>query len=374
MTEVTFEVAAFADAINKASRIAPTRGSAFDKASGIVIEVRPTLLEHSVTVKATDTDITYLEWVDSLAIEGNDATWRLPSGILQAITSRLPIGSNKTVTMQDHPTKSGVLISCGRIKAEMRTIPIEYFPNWNPFDPSALVKVTNLSARLAQVAWATGNGDPPLTGVHMDGEKMVGTDRYKMVIVDCQVPLGAPITVPFGNIEPVLKNITDAHMLALADRLLLMPDATTQIQAVIFQQKFPNVQGAIERNAPWPHSISIEKTRFLDCIQRMSSLVKSDRFPLLTMKIGREEITCSMTAPELADIEEVLEVDGQALHEVGTLLFTPDMLEGVLSHSPSEKVDFWYCPESPKKLVKVDGGSGFVGCVMPRVPPSSPAA
>jgi hypothetical protein len=54
-----FENATIADSIAKASRVAPTKGEAFDKASGILMTLDPE--EKTVTLRSTNLMVFYLE-------------------------------------------------------------------------------------------------------------------------------------------------------------------------------------------------------------------------------------------------------------------------------------------------------------------------
>ena len=80
MTKVVFENATIRDVIGKAARVAPTKGSAFEKSNGLLMEVDPDGPE--VVLRATNLEIFYMEIADVVSIEGPARTWRLPATVI----------------------------------------------------------------------------------------------------------------------------------------------------------------------------------------------------------------------------------------------------------------------------------------------------
>ena len=56
-TTIVFENAILADAVNKAARVSPTKGAAFDKAAGIVFDVEPQ--KRTAFVRSTDLEVSF---------------------------------------------------------------------------------------------------------------------------------------------------------------------------------------------------------------------------------------------------------------------------------------------------------------------------
>lgn len=360
--KVVFETATIADAVDKAARVAPTKGSAFDKASGILMNLAPE--ESCVYIRATNLEIYYLEAVDTVSIEG-EGEWRFPSQILSGILSKLPIGSGKEVVLEQE-TFGEVKLKSGRTTAKLRTIDSSYFPTWEPFDPEALDMVPDLGARIQQVEWAalTG-GEPPMSGIHLNGEVVVATDRIRMAVAPCEAePIYKPVTIPAGILKPVMRSMRDVAIGLDQGQFLLMPDPTTQIRTVIFDTPYPDITRAMRRNQP--ATVKFKKDHLLAMIDRAMVFGTRDRSPQMTMYIGAGEIAVMMSDQEQGLLGDIIDVPGYADHKRTKILFTPKNLTDAIAASPSEQVELHYTPETPTAVVRVDGGSGYEAWVMPR--------
>lgn len=360
--KVTFENATIADAITKAARVAPTKGSAFDKAAGILMELDED--DKTVTIKATNLDIFYLEVVDAVELEGS-GVWRFPSSIISGIMAKLPIGSGKNVTMERKPN-GDIALKTGRTSAVMRTIEAAYYPEWGPFDPNDLELVPDLGERIKQVEWAAlSGGDPPLSGIHLDGQQIIASDRIRLAVVPCEAePIYKPITVPAGILKPVLATMRDVAVGINEGQFLLMPDSSTQIRTVIFTEDYPNIGRAMNRTQP--NTVKFKKSELLEIIDRAMVFGSRDRAPVLTTYIGSGEIAVMMSDQDQGLLGDVIDTPGYADHKRLKILFTPRNLTDAINAAPSEQVAIHYNAEIGTTVVRIDGGSGYEAWVMPR--------
>ena len=236
MTKVEFETATITDAIKKAARIAPSKGSAFDKAAGIVLTIDPE--QGLVVVRATNLDVYSMEWVDTVSIEGEPTEWRVPSTLFNTFLTSLPIGTGKNVVFEEKEAGRARLLhaTSGRTKAKFNLMATEYFPAWDVFTPDGLVEVDDLGGRIGQAEWAAEKtGEPPLSGVHFNGSEVIACDRYRLAVAPLVIPdLVEPITVPAGILSQVLKQTGEVSLGVRNGKLLLMPDKTTQIMTVVY--------------------------------------------------------------------------------------------------------------------------------------------
>lgn len=367
MTKITFENAVIRDAINKAARIAPTKGTAMDKAAGILIKIDTT--QGKAIVKATNTDVYYMEIVDCLSVEGDDVTWRVNSMIVDGVCSKLPVSSGQTSTFNDEqPGGSTILISSGRMRAHCRILDPSYFPEWGAFDPSLLLPVPDFAARLESVQWAAAkSGEPPLGGIHLTGSQICATDRFKIALAPCDAAhLYKPVTIPAGILSPLMKNLGDVRIgIGDSEELYFMPDDATQIRTVIYANKYPNVPVLMEKNQP-PNSVSFKKSSLLEVIERAMVFGQRERIPVLKMILGEEEVAVMMEDQELGLLGDVVETPGQAQHERFTIMLNPNNFTPALNSSPNEDMTMRYTFGNAKKPVRLDGGSGYECLVMPR--------
>lgn len=358
--KAVFENATISDAIQKSARVAPTKGEAFDKASGILMTLDPT--ENTITLRSTNLDVFYMEVVDAIEVEG-EATWRLNAQILSEVMAKLPLGSGKTVSLEQ--VGGEVILKSNRTTAKFRMMDSSYYPEWDSFDPEALDIVENFGERIKQVEWAAlMDHDVAYSGIHLDGEYATATDRYRLAMVECEAePVYKPITIPAGILKPVLAGMKDVAIGIDQGSFLLMPTPTVQIKTRIYDKEYPNVAALMNRD--WPTSVKFKKQRVLEIIERAVIFSKRDRSPKLTFFIGKGSISVMCADADLGLLGDGIDLDEGAEHKVAKFQFTPKNLEEALQNAPSAEVEFYYDPENVKFPVKVDGGSGYRALVMP---------
>lgn len=361
MTKVTFENATIRDVIGKAARIAPTRGSAFDKAAGILLEVDADRGE--VTVRSTNIEVFYMEVVDVVGIEGPSCQWLVPSMLLDGICAKLPITSGASVAFDNEGPQ--LKIATGRMRATIRLMDPTYYPDWKAFDPDNLTAVSDFGGRLQQVQWAASKtGTPPLTGIHLNGQIAAATDTFRIALTPCEIELYEPVTIPAATLTPLMKTLGEVRIGQEDGHLLLMPDESTQIRAVIFQGKYPPVQNVLKRDEPV--AVMVKRDALVEMIEQAMVMGQRDRTPILKMILGLEELAVMMEDVEMGLLGNVLELPGQANHDRHYIGFTPENITSALKASPNGDVTMYYTPGSPMKPVRLDGGSGYESLIMPR--------
>lgn len=365
MTSVVFENATIQDVIGKAVKIAPTRGSKFEKAAGILITIDAD--KRTVSVQATDTEVFYTEFVDFVDIEGPSTKWLIPSQVLGGVCSGLQIGSGKQITWTSEDGRI-LNMASNKLRVKLNMMQTHHYPEWDSFDPDELEMVTGFGDLVTLVMWAAAkDSDPPMSGVHFNGDFVVATDRYRLV----RVPLDSdaiykPITVPVNSFVPLGKILHDARVGVIDGHLCMMPDDSTQIKTVIYGGDYVSY----ERVFDFEHSNSLEikRTPLIEMMNRAMVMTGAERVPTLRMYIGQEEVACFMEQQELGMLGDVIDVPGQAAHKRIKLKFTPKNIIEALSNAPSEKVTIHYNTDLTKtKPVKIDGGSGYIAMVMPMV-------
>lgn len=355
-----FETATLADCLKKAAAVAPAKGQAFDKAAGIVLDLSP----ESCVIKATNLEVFYTEWIDAVDVDEN-MTWRLPSVLLASVIGSLPIGSGKTVVLEQK--NNTIYIEQGRTKARINLLPLEYYPIWTAFDPEVCVDAGRFADRLKQVQWAaSGNAaDHPFNGIHVSGEIIVATDRYRIAAVPLVIPgLQKPVTVPGGPLVAALGRSGDVKLGSEGDQLLIMPDEHTQVRAVCYGQEYPKYQNVMKRDQP--ESITCNRTSLLEIMNRALTFSGSERTPVMRVFIGQEEIAVMMTNTEVGLLGDVVEVPGYATHARIEFTFTPKNLMDALGASPNDHINLYYNPAYPGKPLRIDGGSGYEAWIAPR--------
>lgn len=365
MTKVVFETATLADAIKKADRVSPSKGQAFDKAAGIVMEVQGSPMP--VVIRATNLEVFSMEWVDTVEIEGEPVSWRIPARLFAQVMASLPIGTGKTVTLEEkiQGFSSQLHLTAGRTKARFNLMDVGYYPNWSAFDPDQLFPVNDLGGRLALVEWATSKADIPINGVHLDGERAIATDKYRLATTELKIgDLAEPVTIPAGILAQILRQTGEVSMGVDGHTLMIMPDEHTQIRTVIYGDKYPGTSRIMKRDHP--DRVTVHKDRILEILQRASNFAGADRIPSLKMFLGKGEIAVMMQNEEVGLLGDVLEVPGYCDHDRFEIKFTPKNLIESISNAPNDQLDIHYDVTNAKSLVYIDGGSGYEVWIMPR--------
>jgi DNA polymerase III sliding clamp (beta) subunit (PCNA family) len=366
VTKLRFEVAALAAAIKKASRIAPTKaGKALDSSAGIVFEISPKY-PNQVTLKSTNLEVFYLEVVPALEVTADeDTVWRLSSSMLAQIVGSYPLGSGQTMTMELKGQQ--IHLSQNRSRGRLNMMRPEGYPRWTAVPPVDLCTVEKFGALIGAVEWAAARrGEPPLTGVHLNGHAVAATDRYRMAMMPCSVTLPAPVTIPSGVLGAVIRPEADVQMGMVDSTLLLMPDEATQIRTVIYDVQFPNVMNFASYTPP--AMIEVNKSGVLDILQRAVIMTQNERdVPTVTVIVGKGEFAAMGADQEMGLLGDSILLNGtQASHPRVQFKFTPQNIIDGINNCPSDKVVIYYNPEDVTKPWKIDGGSGYIAVGIPR--------
>jgi DNA polymerase III sliding clamp (beta) subunit (PCNA family) len=364
-TVVSFEAGTIADCMKKAARVAPAKvGSSFDKAAGIVLDIAPNT-DAPCIVRATDTDVFYMETVDVVQATGDKVRWRLPSQLLANVIGTIPATAGKNVTFAQN-SPSQVEISSGRMRAKLNLNANPFYPEWDTTDGLSLRAAPNFGGNITRVEWAASkNGPAPLNGVHLDGEYIVATDRYRIARVPCLIDLpNGPVTIPAGSIGQLLKQMGD--VLVGVDEMLFvaMPDDYTQIKTITLGQEYISLRKIT--SLTYGERIEFSKALLVDKIQKAGNFAGADRSPVLSLYVGKGELAVFMSNEEVGLFGDVIELPSQADHPRTQIRFTPKMLLDALNNAPNDKVAMEYEPLNVKRPIHIDGDSGYEVWLAPR--------
>ena len=374
---VTFETAGLAAAVGKAARVAPSKGMAFDKAAGILIEGRPHATDPArrITIKATNLEVDYLEWVQPLEMSSDeDFDWRLPSSILAGFCAGMPIGSGKTVTISREGVTGNVTLQSGKKKATINVMSADGYKPWTPFDPDMLHDVKGFPARVGQAAWACDKAAVPFSGVHLDGTHILATDKYRLVRVPCDADVAEPVTVPMDTLGPILKSVEDVRLGANENYLLIMPDEYTQMRAIRYDAKYPAVSRIMDA-AIFNRVVTVPRIRLREALSLMTGLIaKGERYPIVTLTFNADTLHLEMNVPGNGVMVDELEITTETvvrpeidepMVELFAINFTPTYLTDALDQPKTDTVMLGYRTDKSSPM-KMWDGLGFEAWIMPR--------
>lgn len=364
-TVVSFEAGTIADAIKKAARVAPVKvGSAFDKAAGIVFDIYPGT-DAPCIIRATNTDIFYVETIDTIKCEGDTVRWRLPSQILANIIGNISSAAGRVVTFT-HQRPNVIEINSGRMKLNLILNGNPYYPEWDITDGGILTTAPNFGGNITRVEWAASkNGPSPLDGVHITGTHIIATDRYRIARVPCEINLpSGPITIPAWSIGQLLKQMGDVEIGVDGNLFVAQPDSYTQIKTTIIGQQYPPIDRITSME--FEERIDVNRSVLLGQIQNASQIAGADRAPVMVMIIGKNELAVMMSNDEIGLFGDVTELNGQADHGRVQIRFTPRMFIDALNNAPNDKIAIKYNPGNVNLPIGLDGDSGYEAWIAPR--------
>lgn len=364
-TKLTFDVSAVADAVEKAGRVSPTKGPAFDRSQGILMEVNTE--EQICTIKATNLDVTYQQRVPFTEYEGTSVSWRVPAHLLAGAVGSLPPAG--TVEFIDNDT-GDLYIRQAKFVAKLKTIDTDSFPRLEVFSSDGMIPANEFANRAEQVAWACERRpETPLGGVYIDGEYLVGCDKNCLAIVPCEIPVLEPVSVPLWNIASMLRKASDVRLRAVENQLQLMLDAETRATSQLIEMSeghgYPNYRLLRRSIEDCAVTTVVNKTQFLDSLARLTTLTKEGKQPRLRVEVDCtgmfHEIILDMDIPQVGRMRDAVDCDTEFGGKF-TQIFVPSRVEQAVGMSRSDSVTISFGSNdehSLKKPMRVSDSSGY---------------
>lgn len=364
-----FYVATLAAAVERAARVAPVKGTAYDKAAGIKMVVRT---DGSVEIMASDLETYYREQVkDVVEVGDENVSWRFPAHLLNGLLSSLPVGKEVTFS-QDKDRPEIIRIYCGKKQAKLRQMIGGAYPEWGRVNASDLKPVDAFGVKVGQVAWATDAQAAPFTGINFDGERATATDRYKLAQVPLAMPVDAPLTVPMNVLAPILKNMPGEMRIGGTEKeMLITVGDEIEIRCMVYEQPYPDLSKPFRDN--FSHVARLEREVLHETINSMLVLVKNERYPVMKFSFDyeAEELLVHMSVPEVGEMEDVLDFQGVEGDGTFELLFTPDYVMRALDAGTGNHIEWKMGPDaSGRNGMTLLTENEYEAWVMPREPGS----
>lgn len=362
MQKLLFETATLADGALRASKIAPHKGIAFDRASGIILDADPDF-PNRVILSSTNLTVTFRTIVACLEMKiDKPIRWRVPSALFAGITSALPMASGSVVSLaqRDDPW---IYIISGEAKAKLMPITLDTYPLVYEFDSAGMKPVSNLGTRLSQVTWACADTDSVLSGVHLDGDYLYGCDRNSMGFVPCSIPIDTPVTAPLAPLSGLIKTATDVMLRATDTKLEIMPDPYTQMSAVLYAEKYPDCK-ALVRDTYTGHA-SVPNDLLMAALNRTMVLVRGERLPRLILEFGPGWLRLDMDVVEVGRMVDKVEIGGGSITPF-KIDFTPTKILDILQASGRPIIEMAYGP-TDQNPIRFTDDNDFYAMAMPRV-------
>ena len=368
--KATFDAATLADAVQKASRVAPVKGAAYDKAQGLYFSAAPGA--EWATVKSTNLDTSYLQHIRHTGTPpapGYD--WRIPSAMLNGLVSSFPMSQGATVAFID--TGDGAIrIVSGNTKVRLSLITGD-FPLVEDYDNSSMGEAHDFAQRVSQVAWACDKASNlALSGIHIDGESLIACDSKVAAIVPCQVPVTHPVTAPLWSVTSLLKSASDVRLEAKDKELRISLDQESKMTSRLIEQPYPDVKALIRDN--FTGVAKLPRSQVVDSIGRLLVVAHTERLPTMKMSFMSgfaKRLVLDLEVPEKGRIQDEVLINGD-FDEDFSIWFTPTDVVNALENAKADEVDFHFGHEEREKAslkeCVVKNQSGYMAMIMPRQP------
>lgn len=343
--EVTFETGLLAEALGRASAVAPTSGKDVTMYAGIVVEVR--LLDKAARIRSTDSMTFYSTWmpveVNIINGEPGDLIWRLPSNAFSSVINSLPAGQGKTVTFS--PEGRQVSMKSGRTAAKFNLIDPDGYPNWDPFEGETLQHVPGLREAMRRVEWATmkgGAGSPPWSGLLVGPDLVLASDRIRVATVKIDTPFTSDHSVPLAVVKTIMAGKAEPEIGVSKEgsQWLARVDEDTQYASSLYSVPWPNVRNIFKVN-DHPNAVEFDKDMFLEMAGRALTMSTVKRTSKLDMFVGDESFSVFCADTEMGYLGDSMELPGQATHAITKIRVNPDSFLDMI-RSADDKVTMYY--------------------------------
>jgi len=325
------------EALNRAAKIAPTKGNAMDRAGGIQIEFK---LDEA-HIRATDLDVTFYQRIPVVSVE-QECTIRLSLVVPTFVAS---LSMDKDQVIRFHRTDGHkIIVQYGktRTKATIPEITGEY-PNVPWYEYDEMSEAAELADKIASVAWAVeADAQGILSGVKIDGEWLEGLSSKNAARIRCDVVSEEPVVAALKTLVPLIRGGSRMRMRTLPGRLVVALDETTQVTSTTVLGQWPNLVERLEK-FEFPNSITIRKTRLTEALKRVISFIRNDRLPTVMVTFTSDSVDVVLTGAMNGDVQDSCAMSARSGSEEDvTFIFNPNWILEAIDTFPgaSVQIDF----------------------------------
>lgn len=367
-SEITFANTTLSEAISRAARIAPTKGAAFDKAAGIFIDVSPSA--RKATIRSTNLEVTYRHDITALSGSGNDVQWRVPSYLIDGLMQSLGQGETDTTTLIDR-NDDKIRLKSGRTVTALQLLDVNTFPSEEKIPSFQGIPADELASKVDRVAWAADPKSTKLSGVMVDGRRIVACNNYSVAVMECVVAVQQQIVAPLETMRSILRSASDVRMATEGKKLYVSIDETAVCSTTLIQEEYPHIDNLLRTN--FLGSMRIHRAMFTDCMARINTIAKQERLPKITLQLDTsgfmKMLTLDVEVTGVARIRDEMDVTTDFEGNF-TISFIPAMIEKAIENAQGELVLMEFGVEGdPNKVhsVRISDDKGYQCYVMPKI-------
>lgn len=335
------------EALGRAVKVAPTKGAGFDKASGLMFDIKP----NEIWIRATDLERTFFGKI--AADVTTEMTFRITTAVSKFVSS-LPMAADQDVRFHYDDTKQRVEVQFAKSPTKIQ-VPLVSgeFPRIEWFDYASMDDAFELASRLSAVTWAIEDSAvAPLIGVRIDGEWIEALCSKQMARIKCAVSTTEPIVAVVKNLAPLIAMGSRVRIKAGDGRVIVALDEHTQVTSATVLGQWPNLAERLEK-LEMPHGFKINRQRLLDALARILSFTAGDRFPRINFAIGKDRVTVSLLEAKDGEIFDVITLNDKTGDDECTFVFNPAWLQKAIDTFPGAEIEVKYLdPRRPIRLLE----------------------
>jgi DNA polymerase-3 subunit beta len=327
----------------------------------ILTHLRLTATDGTLALASSDHD-RFTEAVVSADIAGDGGVC-VDASTFKTLIAKYPKGG--TITME--AADGQLLVSCGRSRVRMPTLPAESFPTWPDADPQAAFSMSaeDFFRAFKRVRFAASDSPAQYTlqGVVLDYHDgslhFAATDTHRLAVSGVAAPEGAEncpqVIIPSEAVDAALAVFAEAAVIevAVSDKVIGFAADGLRLSSKLIDGKFPDYAKVIpERGHP---GMRVTRSDFVDCLDRANLMVGEGSFQAV---IARPEgDTLRLTSRNQKGGEVVEEMPAKVTDGLGpfgfnsryvaAFLSTLNVAELVLEHEGGMKPILVYSEDAP---------------------------
>ena len=360
----TIDAALLHEALNRANKVAPTKGSPMDRAAGIQIKFLTDAHGVGVAhVRATDLDVTFYQKVACQEIS-EECTIRVSSVVPPFVAS---LGMDKGQVIRFHREEKNIVVQYNKTRtaATIPQITGEY-PNVMWYDYDEMTDASELANKVAAVAWAVeGDADGVLSGIKIDGEWLEALSSKNAARIRCDLDGDrAPVIAVLKTLVPLIKSGSKVRMRTDPGRIVVALDEVSQVTSTTVMGQWPNLVERLEK-FEFPNTVTMRKTRITEALKRVLSFVRNDRLPKIILTFTSDSVDVILHGTLNGDVQDSCAMsDRSGSDEDISFTFNPIWLLEAMETFPGAtiKIDF-NGPLQPIRLM--EPSTSYEAYVMP---------
>lgn len=359
MNEFVFSPNDLSRSFDMANRIAPTaKGAAWDKAAGMLFEIET---DGTARVISTNLEVSSNMVFKCLSMTNpieEKIAWRMSSIILSSFVKKL----QDEIRVTHDETNSVLIFRSGESKLTVPLIPSGDYPVLSqPPTDSPPVDGASLSELASRVMWAcdqTNRGGSVLTGLHADGDYIVGCRHEGMSLLEAPLDIKEPITFQARELIGLLKGYDNVKISADDGRIFLWLSDTDWVSANLIIEKYPKFKSLRRENHYG--TVRVDRSLISECMDRMSIVAAADRgdIPKVCLTITKDNLHLKMEIRDVGESEESIPVIGGP-DEPFSIYFSLGLITEAIRNSDGSHFDFSFGIDD-----EPSGGSGMSSCLI----------